>query len=311
MLMALAATPVWAGKVKGKPSADEFAIPDEVNARPDVSTDSLFGFTGDADTNEKGERQLSFDIVTRVGKRAVTLDDGTPGGKGQFRVSAVRAGFDYGVTDDFDVEASIFGDLRSVRGVPDLIDKSNGNFNGASVEFKYRLLARTAENPVAIAVSLEPRWSRIAETEGISQNAFSLETGLMLDARVIPGLLWYGVHISFEPQAGRFRSGQVERESSFSVSNALSMRVLNNTYLGVEGSYKRAYAGAFANSLKGEAAFFGPTVLHNFSKSTSLSLAWSTQVWGRQKQPAPLTAHNLDLWNFDRHLVRAKLNVNF
>lgn len=311
MLAALSGAAALAGAAKAKPPADEFAIPDEVNARPDVSTDSLFGFTDGADTNEEGERELSFGIVTRVGKRAVTLAGGTPGGKDRFYVSSLQAGAQYGVSDSFNVEASVFGDLRSVRGVPDLLNKSNGNFNGASLEFKYRLLERTPANPVAIAVSLEPQWSRIDETEGISQNSLSLGTKLMLDARVIPGLLWYGLNIGFEPQAGRFRSGEVERESGVSVSNALTMRVLDHTYLGIEASYQRACSGLFARRLKGEAAFFGPTLFHQFSKNASLSLAWSTQVWGRQKDPAPLAAHDLDLWNFGRHLLRAKLSLNF
>ena len=311
MLAGLSGTAALAGPAKAKPPANEFAIPDPLNARDDVDTDSVFGFTDGSDTNEEGELQIDSIVVLRSGKRAVTLQDGTSGGKGRFTVTGVKADAQYGVTDNFEVVVGVYGDLRNVRNVPDLADKSNFVFDGASVEMTYRLLARTPENPVGISVAVEPRWARVAEQEGSSQQSVSVETKLALDARVIPGLLWYGLNFGFEPQVGRFRSGVVERESRLSISNALTMRVLDHTYLGIEGSYQRAYSGLLAQQLNGEAAFFGPTLFHQFSKKASLSLAWSTQVWGRQKNPAPLVAHNLDLWNFERHLLRAKLSFNF
>ena len=317
LVMNLAVPAAFAGAANPAPAKDPFAIPDALDSRPDVSTDSLFGFTDGTDTNSEGEREASLDLITRFGKRAVTLDDGTPGGKGRFTVLGVQGAVQYGVTDAFNVEIGVFGDLRRVKNVPGFDDKSAANFNGASAQFKYRLLERTPDNPVGVAVSIEPRWARIADQEGVREDTFSAETRLMLDARVVPGLLWWGVNIGFEPQAGRYHRGGGERQSTFTVSNALSTRLLGEsklgigTYVGLEASYQRAYAGLFAQQLGGEAAFIGPTLYHQFSKTAYVSAAWSTQVWGRQRNPAPLTTHKLDLWNFERHLARLKIGFNF
>ena len=113
-----AAMPACAGEAKPAPK-DDFAIPDAIDARADVSTDSLFGFTDGTDTNSEGEREFSFDTITSVGKRAVTLADGTPGGKGRFYATSQQASVQYGVTDAFNIELGAFGDLRHVRGVLD------------------------------------------------------------------------------------------------------------------------------------------------------------------------------------------------
>ena len=310
------ALPALAGGALPTPK-DDFAIPDAIDARADVSTDSLFGFTDGTDTNTAGEREFSFDTITSVGKRAVTLADGTPGGKGRFFATTQQASVQYGVSDAFNVELGAFGDLRHIRGVPDIVDKSHYTFNGLSAQFKYRLVERTPDNPIGIALSAEPRWARVADQEGVAQKSFSAETKLMLDARLVPGLLWYGVNIGFEPQAARFHTGEGERQSTFTASNALSMRVLNKsafgigTYLGLEASYQRAFTGLFAQQTSGEAAFAGLTLFHQFSKNAYLAAAWSTQVWGRQRDPAPLVSHSLDLWNFQRHIARLKVGFNF
>ena len=309
--------PASADDSKPTPKADPFAIPDALNARTDVSSDNLFGFTDGTDTNDQGEREFSLDTITRFGKRAVALADGTPGGKGRFAVTGIAASFQYGVTDSLSVEPGIFGDLRHVRGVPGIDNTSVFSANGGSVQVKYRLIERSPDNPIGLAVQIEPSWTRIADQDGTRENAFSLGTEIIADVRLVPGLLWYGVNIGFEPQAGRYSTGAGERQSTFTLANALSMRVLDisplgiGTYLGVEARYQRAYSGLFGQSLDGEAAFVGPTFFHQFSKNAYFVAAWSTQVWGRQHDPAPLVGHKLDLWNFERNLVRVKVGFNF
>ena len=300
-----------AGGSKPGPGNDPFAIPDPLNERLDVSTDNLFGFTDGTDTNNERERDFTFDVITRVGKRAVTTVDGNDGGKGRFVVTAIKTGVQYGVTDAFSIETSVFGDLRSVRGVPDITDKSAFNFNGASLEFKYRLLERTPDNPIGFAVLVEPQVGLIADQEGTREKAFSLESKLLLDARLLPGRLWYGASLGFEHQAGRFATGVGERQSILTASNALALRVLDHTYVGLDIRYQRSYNGLFAQALTGEAAFVGPTFYQEFSKGAFLSAAWAVQAWGRQHDPVPLVAHKLDLWNFERNLVRVKMGFHF
>lgn len=291
------------------PARDDFSLPVEPKIRFEVSSENIFGFTDGTDTNALGEREISTGIDGRFGKRVLMPASGAPPGSGPYRVLAPRLGFQYGVTEDFSVETTVFGDIRHIRHVPDIDDNSKSRFDGASLQLKYRLLERTRDNRFGLSVSFEPRYARISDQEGRRQDTFNGETRLLFDMRVIDGLLWYGANLAYEPQVGRFKDTKLfERQSAFSASQALTARVLDNSYLGVEMRYSQAYDGLAAKTFRGQALFAGPTLYHQFSKNIYMAAAYQVQVWGREKDE-PGT--KLDLNNFERHYARFKLGVQF
>ena len=302
--------PACAQKRTASPArGDDFSLPAETGGRFEVSSENIFGFTDGTDTNSQGEREFSFGMDGRFGKRVLMPASGGPGGSGPYRVLAPHIGFQYGVTDDFSVETTLFGDSRHIRHVPDIDDNSKSRFDGGSVQLKYRLLERTRDNRFGLSVSFEPRYARISDQEGRRQDSFGGETRLLFDMRIVDGLLWYGANLAYEPQVGRFLDTRlVERQSGISASQGLTARVLENTYLGAEMRYSRAYDGLALKTFKGQGLFAGPTFYHQFSKSLSLAAAWQVQVWGRA---ASVTGPRLDLDNFERHYARIKIGVQF
>jgi hypothetical protein len=322
-----------------KASEDDFSIPAEPSSKFETDSENIFGFTEGTDTQKQGEREISVDGIGRVGKRrfgppqipsrdspesrddddaasaAVSRAPAGPAaplpGRSTYRALNAKLGYQYGVTDDLSVELGLFGDARRVRNVADLPAKSFATFDGVSVELKYRLIERTRENPFGLAIEVEPRWSRVADVEGRGQDAFSLETKLLADLRIIPDRLWFATNLGWEPQTGRLRgTGQGARESMLSWSNALSLRVAETTFIGAEARYLRAYGGTYLNRLEGQALYLGPTLHHRIGKGAFVTVAYSGQVAGKDRDP-DLRNRALDLTHFERHNIKIKAGVEF
>ena len=296
-----------AGPVKPK-AADSFALPDDRGGNFETDTADVFGFTDGTDTNSQGEREFGGQFQTRFGKRVLNPDNDPPG-KGRYGVLASQLSLQYGVTDEFEVEVSVFQDTRNVRRVPDMANSSKNQFNGASLQFKYRLLERNRENPFGLAVSVEPRYSRADDHDGSRGDGFAGETRLMWDARLIDGLLWYGGNLTWEPEIRRPKAtGVYERQSGLSVSQALSVHINESAYAGIEAIYSRQYDGLTFRTFRTQALSIGPTFQYKFTKNLFVSAAYQVQVWGHEKGD---TAHGLDLNNFERHYARVKFGMNF
>ena len=151
----------------------------------------------------------------------------------------------------------------------------------------------------------------MADVEGFGQDSFSAETKIAFDMRLVDGRLWYGSNLGIEPQVARTRpDGHIERQSTVAWSHAVSARVLDNTFLGVEGRYLRASAGAVPGLLQGQAFYLGPTLYHPFSKTAYLRASFATQVWGRRHN-AEVPGSKLDLQDFEQQIFNVKLGMNF
>lgn len=303
----IAATCASAAPARVK-TADDFSLPSGNGSLFETDTADVFGFSDGTDTNSQGEREFSGTLQGRFGKRVLNPQNDPPG-KGTYRILAPQFSLQYGLTDDFEVEGSVFVDSRHVRNVPDMNNNSQSQFNGGSLQLKYRLLERTRENPFGVAVSFEPRYSRVNDYDARRKDSFGGETRLIWDLRVLDAKLWYGGNLAYEPTVGKFRdTGQYERQSGISLSQALSMRILDNFYAGVEAIYSRQYDGVLFKTYQTQALSVGPTFQYKVSKNFFISGAWQMQVWGREKGDSQ---HNLDLNGYERHYAKLKLGMNF
>lgn len=292
-----------------KPRAgDDFSLPDDKEAKFEADTADVFGFSDGTDTSSQGERELGGQIQSRFGKRVLNPQNDPPG-KGRYGVLAYQLSLQYGVTDDFSIETSVFQDARHVRRVPDMANSSKSQFNGASVQFKYRLLERTRESRYGLALQFEPRYSRIDDHDASRGDSFKGETKLLWDARLIDGLLWYGGNLTWEPEIRRSKAtGVYARQSGLSVSQALSIRVLENAYVGVEAIYSRQYDGLAFRNFQTQALSVGPTFQYKFNKGFFIAAAYQMQVWGHEKGD---NTHGLDLNNYERHYAKVKFGLTF
>lgn len=279
---------------------------DKFDKQKDVDTEHLFGFTEGSDAGEKGEQEVVVDTISRLSKRR--------NGPGSFtyRVFDTRFAYQFNPADRFSVELSAFGNLRRQRNITELDDKCYGTFDGASVELKYQFLKGSAEQPLGLAIELRPRFTRVLPVEGNGANVFDMESLVQLDVQVVPGKVWYGSNISFEPATGRQRgaAGQGYRSSTFLWSNAVVGQVAEGTFLGPEVRYLRGYDGVFLNRLESEAVFIGPALHRRFTEKVWLTLAYATQVWGRDTDPV-YARRGLGLNQFERHNLRVKFGMEF
>ena len=272
----------------------------------DVDTEHLFGFTEGSDAGEKGEQEVLVDTISRFSKRRDAPGPST------YRVLDTRFSYQFNPADRFSLEFSAFGDLRRQRNIADLDDKSFGTFDGVSMELKYQFLKGSAEQPLGLAIELRPRFTRVLPVEGKGANVFDMESLLQLDVQVVPGKVWYGSNISFEPAAGRQRgtAGQGYRSSTFLWSNALVGQIAEGTFVGSEARYLRGYDGVFLNRLESEVLLVGPVLHRRFTEKVWLTVAYAAQVWGRDPDPA-YARRGLGLTQFERQNLRVKFGMEF
>ncbi|GJD53119.1 hypothetical protein OPKNFCMD_5890 [Methylobacterium crusticola] len=275
-------------------------------ADPDkVDSENLFGFTEGSDTGSKGEKEVILDTIGRFSKRR----DG-PGRSGYAAVQPLLS-YQYDPTDSFTIEPGLFFDARDSRNIAGVPDKSYGTFNGGSLEMKYQFHKRTDASPFGLAIQAEPFFERVLPVEGRGADIFSLDTRLIADVRLIPDRLWLGANLVYDPSVGRQRgSREVDRSSTLSLSGALMARVSDTLFIGPEMRYLRAYDGAFLNRFEGHAVFLGPVLHHQVSEKGFVSVAYSAQVFGHDRDP-DYTDRALDLAHFPRHSVRVRFGVNF
>jgi hypothetical protein len=270
-----------------------------------VDTENLFGFTEGTDTGKKGEQEVLVDTIGRFGKRR----DG-PGRSGYGSAQPLIS-YQYDPTDDISIEPGLLFDARDSRTIAGVPDKSFGTFNGGSLELKYQFFKRTDERPFSLALQVEPRYARITPIEGRGADVFSVETRLIADARIVPDKLWGGLNLIYDPQVARLKgSGEVDRSSTLSVSGTLMAKVADSLFVGPELRYLRAYDGTDLNRFLGHAVFVGPVLHYQLMEKGFLTLAYSAQVFGHDRDPDSAN-RAFDLNQFARHDVRVRFGVEF
>lgn len=288
----------------------------------ELETENLFGFTLGSDTNGKGEKELTSETVSRLGKRS-----------GSYRALDQKIEFGFGVTDDLSLSFAGLGDCHRINNVPDLQDvRGRCGFNGFGTEFRWRLLDRE-KAPFGMTLHVEPSFARFDETSGQVGRVLRSENKLIFDKELIHDRLFGAVNLLYEPERARERFGtRTERSSNAGVAGALSLKVGSALFLGGEARYLRAYEGLALREYSGDAVYLGPTLFAKLGEHGFLSAAWNVQVAGRENvsrrdlatsvadaveagddplSALPLRPARLNLTNFERHQIRIKVGFSF
>jgi hypothetical protein len=301
------AVSVSAAKAQSSPQASTLpsfvAAPAGQPAQPtidpyhELETKYLFGFTSGADIGAQGEKSIEFETTAAAQMR-----------HGTYRMIEQEIEFEGVPTQNFAYELSAHGTYNSIKGVDGLDNINISQFSGLSADLRYLIIGRGPSSPIGLTFAMEPEWSRIDGTTGLRSKGFSNALTLIADTELIENRLYAAINIGYEPEVDKapLQKGW-ERESSAGITGALAYRVAPKVTLGGEVQYYRNYDGLFFNGFGGHAVFAGPTMHIQFTGQTMLSLAFSTQVYGR----ANGEDHNLDLTNFQRHIANAKLEFEF
>jgi hypothetical protein len=248
------------------------------------------------DVGNPGEREFQSQTTGRFGK-----------GGGTYRAIGQEVEIEVVPLPNFRIELGGIATLHDITGVPDVDDRRQFNFQGASLDLRYRLLDRE-HAPFGLTVGAELHGNRIDETSGAKGRMYGTDFTLAFDRELVPNFVIGALNLIYQPEWARFEvAGLSEKSSTIGAAFAGLVRVRPDVLLGGEMRYFRQYEGIGLGEFSGQALFVGPTAYFQLSEKSRLTLSWSMQAWGR---PAG-SAANLDLVNFERHQARLVFGVNF
>jgi hypothetical protein len=271
-------------------------VPMCARAEEGFDTEHIFGFMIGSDVGNPGEREFQTQTTGRFGK-----------GGGTYRALGQAIEIEIVPLPNFRVEVGATATLHDITGVPDVDDRRQFNFQGLSLDLRYRLLDR-GRAPFGMTIAAETHGDRIDEVSGAKGRMYGTDFTLAFDRELIPNFAIGALNLIYQPEWARFEvSGLSEKNSTIGAAFAGMVRVSPNVLLGGEMRYFRQYEGIGLGEFSGQAVFVGPTAYFQLSEQSRLTLSWSMQAWGR---PAGSGA-NLDLVNFERHQARLVFGVNF
>jgi hypothetical protein len=268
-------------------------------AVPDVPGDDIFGFTSPTDPGKPGELNYFNENDGRVGKR-----DGTYGALDS------RFAGTYTFAENWYVAGSFFTALNHSAHVTGLTDVDRFGFDGLSLELMHRIVERSANNPFAVTLDVEPRWGLIDSVTGLGSNSFGSEFKFYIDAVVVPDKLYWGGNLQYTVQSSQpsFAQGQSFTSAQLMSSMALTWQATSSLFLGGEvRHFILADDLALAHPM-GRALYLGPTLLWKPTEKIAINVTFQPQVYGRS---ADNPGRTLDLDNFERAQFRARVEVGF
>jgi hypothetical protein len=273
--------------------AEEAGKPGEADR---IDTEFIFGFTAGADTGEVGEKELEHTTTAQWDKR-----------DGRYFAGSDQLRFENSPVQNFRFEIGVPVAYYNMSGVTGLDDRNQGAFNGVVTEFRYRLFDRETA-PFALTLGAEPHWSRTEEVSGEPVTNYGGELSVAIDKELVKNRVFGAVNVIYDPETTLSQiTGQWERDSTFTLSAAITTQVSPGAFVGVEGRYLRKYDGIGLDTLLGQAFFAGPTAYFRLSKSLAISGAWGFQITGR----ATGVGGALDLTNFTRQQAQLRVEYNF
>ncbi|WP_407188452.1 hypothetical protein [Bradyrhizobium centrosematis] len=267
-----------------------------VQAEDGFDTEHIFGFMIGTDVGNRGEREFQSQTTGRFGK-----------GGGTYRALEQEVEIEIVPLPNFRIEVGGTASLHDITGVPDIDDRRQFNFQGASLDLRYRLLDRERA-PFGLTIAAEFHGDRIDETSGAKGRMYGTEFTLAFDRELIPNFAIGALNLIYQPEWARFEVGGLsEKSSTIGAALAGLVRVRPDVLLGGELRYFRQYESIGLGEFSGQALFVGPTAYFQLSERSRLTLSWSMQAWGRLAG----AGGNLDLVNFERHQARMVFGVNF
>lgn len=257
----------------------------------------IFGITSGTDVGKVGDRGIALENTGAYGIS-----------NGRWRGLSQKLELSGTFVENWSFAASAFGVWSSLRGSTDLTNRTAYNFDGFSVEGRYRAVERSATNPLAVTLAIEPRWSRIDAISGMYAPGYGAEFKVQVDAPVADRLYW-AANANFA--TGRSRDPidlSWSNASDSSLSTALTYEALKDKlFLGAEARWQQAWSSGFFGRLEGQAFYLGPTVAWKPADNIMLNAVFLPQIAGKGRG----VSGPLDLDNFERANYRVKLAIGF
>ena len=281
-----------------------------------VETDSLFGFTEGSDTGDAGEREVSYQLT---GRRLRGWNGYTASDHGVALEYGVRDDLKLGIGTSLDVYRFPRPNLTSDQIAAS--DDSNELIplfhrqslaQSLSGDLKYRILERGPENPIGLALALEPQYRRVLDGRGFHTQLFQFETRLIADTALIPDRLFAAANLAWEPGITSTFEKKTARDTTVQASLALAGRVAESVFLGAEARYLGSFEGYTFRKPPDFGIFVGPTFFAKLSEKVNVSAAYGIRVGGViRKAPEPVPDFGNVPAPAERHHVRVKVGYTF
>lgn len=247
---------------------------------------------------------------------------------GRYYALAREDEFSYGAAKNLALSLAVFtsyqrwSNVTSMQGV--LAGEGDGvllnrfdkaYFDGLSGEAFWRVLSRAPGQPVAITLSVEPRWSRYDRATGYRADGYAAEFKFLLDA-VLTDRVFAALNLNYGLGTQRFDIPNASwvNGSATNVSAAIAGQIyaaenqaIEGIFIGLEARYRAVFSGLALDRMTGDAVNLGPTFAMTFPGERIVSLAWSPQIAGKAR-PASAPG-SLDLDTFERHEFRFKFGA--
>jgi hypothetical protein len=320
MTGAAAAADLGKRVVKTAPAPAPSAMCKETSGLP---TD-VFGFTTGSDVNDLGALSGALEYNGNFGTRFGALSG-----------HLVKAQLSYSPFPCVEIGPSIQGFAAQAGTTTFGLDQRQF---GGSLEMKYKILGR-ATHGIGLTITTEPgvfnrRYSTLVNAGGfpVFSNAFggaiqpsgtvvSNLARILIDFELVKDKLFGAINIEhaavWDDPVSQFNGIRVKdyaKSSNLNIRAALAYKFTDTFFLGVEGSHQRVYAGTFLNRELGNAWFAGPTFFWQATEKLAVTGAYNYQFAGSTDAiaiPAGRNGKNVDLYNFNRHLVKFKLAYSF
>lgn len=270
------------------------------NDVPDVPGEDIFGFTSATDVGDKGDLGFANELTGFRGKR-----------EGSFRWLSNKMELGYTFAENWWIGGSAFISNHRIHGVPEMQERYATTFEGLSFEIKHRLVERTASQPFAVTLSIEPfrSWIDVADGSGVRTDGYGAAVKIYTDAVIVPDRIFWAFNAVWVPYRQQLTDDRDiwAEGSATSLSTALTFQFGKSLFIGAEARQLMNYAGTRFNERVGYAYYLGPTLLWKITDKIAFNATWQPQIQGRSVDNPDL---RLDLDNFERAQFRFKLSVS-
>jgi Family of unknown function (DUF6662) len=262
----------------------------------EVDTEHMFGFITGTDIGQVGDKELESETTGRLGKRT-----------GSYTALSHTLALEYTPLENVRLQMGALQSFHDISGVPDLDDLRRGEFEGLSLEVRYRLLSRE-QSGIGLTILAEPHSSRVDEMSGQLVNQYGVGLALLIDKELIPNRLVAAFNLLYDPEMKRFQDlGEWSREATYGVGAGLMNQIWPGFFVGAEARYLRQYESFGFDRFAGHAVFVGPNVFITPSQRWRITATWTMQVSGK----AVGDSSTLDLVNFERYEARLRIGYYF
>jgi hypothetical protein len=263
-----------------------------------------FGYVYTAETEEKGETELSLWATDRRGKN-----------EGHYDAQDYRLEVERGITDRLQIAGYANFAGHHIHGLDGEFERTDRDFafSGLSAEFIYQIA--DPKEGFGLALYAEPAWSRISKVKGEKADEFELELKAIVQKNFLGDRLVWASNLTLEPEWEREHEEvapgivqrKTEKELAIEVATGLSYRVRPRWWVGVEGRCHSVYPD-WTNGLHREnyAVYAGPTV-HYDGGEWSVTATWQPQLFGAPTE----RGSSLELDDHEKREFRLKLSYEF